>query len=228
MITLKKRVMKFYAGEACDEDKFKLLIKKVYKKMFLLEKGKFMPPKLTSCFTDLIDSLHINVNYDSLSECSSVMSQTFSLRKDDNDDRLRSNQLLASKKNLLELRATKIFNSSSFSLTKHPLPPPPEEETRQQHPRAISLDPDEQQLQLRKERSKGKFTDLKNLRELRGTLNMPRVENFLPRKEQLEPVAVQPKKNSYFTPKGNDSPPQNKVAFRRNKYSRADVKMEDV
>jgi hypothetical protein len=101
VITLKKRVMKFYAGEACDEDKFKLLIKKVYKKMFLLEKGKFMAPKYTSCFTDLIDSLHINVNYDTLSECSSVMSQTFSLGKGDNDDRLKSNQLLASKKNLL-------------------------------------------------------------------------------------------------------------------------------
>jgi hypothetical protein len=204
-------------------------VTKVYKKMFLLEKGKFMPPKLTSCFTDLIDTLHINVNYDTLSECSSVMSQTFSLRKEDTDDRLRSNQLLASKKNLLELRATKIFNSSSFSLSKHPPPLPEshEEEIRQQPPRTISLDPDDQQL-LRKERSKGKFTDLKNLRELRGTLNMPRVENFLPRKEQLEPVTLQPKKNSYFTPKGNDSPPQNKVAFRRNKYSRADIKMEDV
>lgn len=90
--------------------------------MFLLEKGKFMPPKFTSCFTDLIEALHINVNYDTLSECSSVMSQTFSLRKEDTDDRLKSNQLLASKKNLLELRATKIFNSSSFSLSKQPIP----------------------------------------------------------------------------------------------------------
>ena len=93
--------------------------------MFLLEKGKFMAPKYTSCFTDLIDSLHISINYDSMSECSSVMSQTFSLRKDNQtDDRLKSNQLHASKKNLLELRATKIFNSSSFSLTKHEIPAP--------------------------------------------------------------------------------------------------------
>lgn len=122
VITLKKRVVKFYAGEACDEDKFKLLIKKVYKKMFILEKGKFMAPKFTSCFTDLLEALRINVNYDTLSECSSVMSQTFSLSKDEPNERLRSNQLLASKKNILELRATKIFNSSSFSLSKQPAP----------------------------------------------------------------------------------------------------------
>jgi hypothetical protein len=126
VITMKKRILKFYAGEACDEDKFKLLIKKVYKKMFLLEKGKFMAPKYTSCFTDLIDNLHISINYDSMSECSSVMSQTFSLRKDHegDNDRLKSNQLLASKKNLLELRATKIFNSSTFSLSKQDIPAP--------------------------------------------------------------------------------------------------------
>ena len=41
VIALKKRVIKFYNQEPCDEDKFKLLIKKIYKKMFLLEKGKF-------------------------------------------------------------------------------------------------------------------------------------------------------------------------------------------
>lgn len=67
IITLKKRIVKFYAGESCDEDKFKLLLKKIYKKLFLLEKGKFMAPKYSSCFTDLIESLHITVNYDTLS-----------------------------------------------------------------------------------------------------------------------------------------------------------------
>lgn len=51
----------------CDEGKFKLLLKKIYKKMFFLEKGKFMPPKITSCFTDLIDSLAIEINYDTMS-----------------------------------------------------------------------------------------------------------------------------------------------------------------
>lgn len=114
--------------------------------MFLLEKGKFMAPKYTSCFTDLIDSMHITINYDTMSECSSVMSQTFSLRKDQNadDDRLRSNQLLASKKNLLELRATKIFNSSTFSLSKQEIPGPDmedEEIKREVVPRSSSLDP---------------------------------------------------------------------------------------
>lgn len=54
IIALKKRIIKFYQGEECDENKFKLLVKKIYKKMYLLERGKFMPPKLTSCFTDLI------------------------------------------------------------------------------------------------------------------------------------------------------------------------------
>ena len=36
IISLKKRILKFYAGEDCDEDKFKLLTKKIYKKMYML------------------------------------------------------------------------------------------------------------------------------------------------------------------------------------------------
>lgn len=36
-----------------------MLIKKVYKKMYLLEKGKFTTPKYTSCFTDLISAMSI-------------------------------------------------------------------------------------------------------------------------------------------------------------------------
>lgn len=54
VIALKKRLLKFYSQEACDETKFKLLIKKIYKKMFILEKGKFMAPKFSTCFNDLI------------------------------------------------------------------------------------------------------------------------------------------------------------------------------
>ena len=54
VIALKKRIIKFYTQDPCDEDKFKLLIKKIYKKMYVLEKGKFMAPKYSSCFTDLI------------------------------------------------------------------------------------------------------------------------------------------------------------------------------
>jgi hypothetical protein len=54
IIALKKRIIKFYNREEADEDKFKLLLKKVYKKMYILEKGKFMTPKYTSCLSDLV------------------------------------------------------------------------------------------------------------------------------------------------------------------------------
>lgn len=90
-----------------------------------MEKGKFMAPKYTSCFTDLIDSLNIEINYDSMSECSSMMSQTFSLRKDSvelDGEQLRSNALLNNKKNLLEVKANKIFNST-LSLSKNDIVP---------------------------------------------------------------------------------------------------------
>lgn len=84
-----------------------------------------MAPKYTSCFTDLIDSLNIEINYDSMSECSSMMSQTFSLRKDSvelDGEQLRSNALLNNKKNLLEVKANKIFNST-LSLSKNDIVP---------------------------------------------------------------------------------------------------------
>ena len=50
-----------------------------------------------------------------------MMSQTFSLRKESLDpdpEALRSNALLSTKKNLLEAKANKIFNSSTLSLNK--------------------------------------------------------------------------------------------------------------
>jgi hypothetical protein len=56
-------------------------MKKLYKKMYLLEKGKFMTPKYSTCFNDLIETLQIDINYDSLSDASSMVSQTFSLKK---------------------------------------------------------------------------------------------------------------------------------------------------
>lgn len=85
VISLKKRIIKFYNQEPCDEDKFKLLIKKIYKKMFILEKGKFMAPKYSTCFNDLVESLNIEINYDSLSDASSVVSHNFSLKRDHSD-----------------------------------------------------------------------------------------------------------------------------------------------
>lgn len=57
-----------YNGQPCDEEKFKLLIKKIYKKMFLLERGKFMSPKFSTCFSDLIEILGIHINLDSFSD----------------------------------------------------------------------------------------------------------------------------------------------------------------
>lgn len=40
-----------------------------------------MVPKYSTCFSDLIETLNIEINYDSLSDASSMMSQTFSLKK---------------------------------------------------------------------------------------------------------------------------------------------------
>lgn len=40
--------------------------------MFLLERGKFMAPKFSTCITDLIQILGIHINLDSLSDTSSM------------------------------------------------------------------------------------------------------------------------------------------------------------
>ena len=42
--------------------------------MYLLERGKFMSPKYSSCLTDFIQALSIDINYDAISECSSLPS----------------------------------------------------------------------------------------------------------------------------------------------------------
>lgn len=125
VIALKKRLIKFYNQDPCDEDKFKLLIKKIYKKMFLLEKGKFMNPKYSTCFSDLIDTLNIEINYDTLSDASSMVSQNFSLKRERTDveeDVFKSRAILQSKKNYLETHQKdsphRQMNSSLFSLSK--------------------------------------------------------------------------------------------------------------
>lgn len=97
--------------------------------MYLLEKGKFATPKYTSCFTDMIQSLSIEINYDSLSDVSSSMiSQTFSLKKsrqqtinDIEDDTLKSRNILQTKRNLLESHKNNHLsqiNISALSLKK--------------------------------------------------------------------------------------------------------------
>lgn len=163
-----------------------------------------MAPKYTSCFTDLIDSLHIDINYDTMSECSSMMSQTFSLRKDsldlDGGDQLRSNALLNNKRNLLETKANK-FNTSTLSLTKKDaffkFDNDEEDVKKDLIPRSTSLDPADN---INKMKSKVKLNDLKNLKDLRGTMNMPRVEDFLPKKEEFQP-GLNPRRNTFIEPK---------------------------
>ena len=54
--------------------------------MFLLERGKFMQPKYSSCFTDLIDELSIEINYDNISECSSISNLTFRKGEEKEED----------------------------------------------------------------------------------------------------------------------------------------------
>lgn len=72
--------------------------------MYILEKGKFMPPKYSSCFTDLIETMNIQIDYDSMSDASSMISQTFSIKRDPNEgneDAIKSRVILQNKKNFL-------------------------------------------------------------------------------------------------------------------------------
>lgn len=89
-----------------------------------------MAPKFSSCFTDLIDVLQIDINYDTMSDASSMISQTFSLNTEESNDPqldsagsknnlLQSKNKLVVKKNLLQIsRPNNFFSSSSFSLKK--------------------------------------------------------------------------------------------------------------
>ena len=45
-----------------------------------------MQPKYTSCFTDLIEMLQIDINYDTMSECSSISNLTFRKGEDKEED----------------------------------------------------------------------------------------------------------------------------------------------
>lgn len=202
--------------------------------MYILEKGKYMAPKFTTCYTDLIDNLNIEINYDTMSDASSMMSQTFSLRKESMDadgDQLRSNALLNNKRNLMEVKPPqKFMNTSTLSLKRNnnllgKIDNEEEEMKPMFLPRSTSLDPVEEHFKLNK--SKFAMKDVKNLRELRGTINMPRVEDFLPRKEEIQPIANHVKRNllvehqpAHNSPKqGQNNQP--KVVFRRQKYMKA-------
>lgn len=81
--------------------------------MFILEKGKFMIPKYSTCFADLITQLGIEIDYDNLSDTSSMISQSFTIageKRDDNQSStningefLRSRSILENKKNSIEM-----------------------------------------------------------------------------------------------------------------------------
>ena len=80
--------------------------------------------------------------------------------------------------------------------------PDPEEESNKQifHPRSSSLTPIEHQIsQIKpKQNSKANIGNLKNLKEMRGTMNMPKVENFLPKKEEISPAQTNPRRNTFL------------------------------
>ena len=106
ILALKKRLIKFYRGEQADEHKFKLLIKKVYKKMALMERAKFLLPKHSTGIDDLISALEIQINLDTESDMSSVYSESFSLSIDNKrstkEQFLKSRNMLQTKKHTLQ------------------------------------------------------------------------------------------------------------------------------
>lgn len=98
--------------------------------MFVLERGKFMIPKYSTCFGDLITQLGIEIDYDNISDTSSIVSQSFTIigeKRDDNQmstningEFLRSRSILQSKKNSIEMALHRDRSSiDAFSLGKY-------------------------------------------------------------------------------------------------------------
>lgn len=52
-----KRMLKFYAGEPCDEQKFKDLLQNICERMITLEQGKFLEPKYSGLLLDTLQTL---------------------------------------------------------------------------------------------------------------------------------------------------------------------------
>lgn len=93
-------------------------------------------------------------------------------------------------------------------------------------PRSNSLDPVEEHYKAN--RNKYKSKELKDLKELRGTINMPKVEDFLPKREEMQSSNVVKRSGMFLDiPLGQTHSPQppHKVVFRRQKYSKPDVKI---
>jgi hypothetical protein len=73
--------------------------------MFVLERGKFMIPKYSTCFGDLVVQLGIEIDYDNMSDSSSIASGSFTVVGENGGggEFLRSRSILQSKKNSIEL-----------------------------------------------------------------------------------------------------------------------------
>jgi hypothetical protein len=74
--------------------------------MFAFEKSKFMTPKYSTCFADLIEFLNIEVSCDDeLSDTFSTISRTFSVKKGMSDletELFKSRAVLQFKRNFIE------------------------------------------------------------------------------------------------------------------------------
>ena len=85
--------------------------------MIHMEKNKFLNPKYTTCVSDLLDIMDINVNEDSMSDMSSVFNASISvdLNKSDNKKEfLKSRNMLETKKKSIESNM-KSFNTKTHS-----------------------------------------------------------------------------------------------------------------
>ena len=72
--------------------------------MVLMEKNKFLLPKYSTSFSDIIDSLDIQIDFDSMSDMSSVFEASISLdvKKTDRSQFLKSRTILQEKKNTIK------------------------------------------------------------------------------------------------------------------------------
>jgi hypothetical protein len=154
-------------------------VKKIYKKMYLLERGKYMQPKYTSCFADLVQELNININYDTISECSSVGSN-FTLRKlaEQEGEEMQSRQVLKMKANQLEQRQKEKRQCSPLSgprsrqFVRFSVDNGEEGEYERDKKMAESMFNPDGEEKPKKRKRLGAVMDLK---ELRGTARMPRL-----------------------------------------------------
>lgn len=52
-----KRLVKFYAGEECDESKFKHLVLTLHDKMYTMEQSKYMQPHYSHLIREMLSDI---------------------------------------------------------------------------------------------------------------------------------------------------------------------------